>query len=377
MKDNKLIIFSVAIALTLTIGGLHSCLSDVKHNELPVQTDSVVVAKVETTPVTSVKGEDAADDPAIWVNFNDPSKSLIIGTNKKGGLCVYRLNGEEIFYTPIGHVNNIDLRYGFPLSNRKADIVATTNRTYNTLQILAINPETGELADITRNSLKSSLDEVYGVALYKSKITSNYYAFVTGKGGGLEQWELKATSDGGVTGTVVREIVIGSQSEGLVADDESGYLFVAEEDVRIWKYRAEPDSGNLRVLIPLSDSTNKRISYDLEGLALYHTKKGTGYLIVSSQGNNSYAIFEKNGMHRYIGSFRIGSGCIDDVEETDGIDVCNCYLGNRFPNGIFVVQDGLNTNGKDTLNQNFKIVPWESIAKLFNPPLEVDSSFLF
>lgn len=26
---------------------------------------------------------DAADDPAIWVNKNNPSKSLVIGTNKK------------------------------------------------------------------------------------------------------------------------------------------------------------------------------------------------------------------------------------------------------------------------------------------------------
>ncbi|HBI82015.1 MAG TPA: 3-phytase [Bacteroidales bacterium] len=377
MNDNKLVIFSVAIAATLLFGIMYSCLSDHKQNQMPEQKDSVVFARVETTPVVSVKGEDAADDPAVWINYKDPSKSLIIGTNKKGGLCVYKLNGEEIFYAPVGKVNNVDLRYGFPLTNRKADIIATTNRTYNTLQIFTINPETGELTEITRDSLKSSLAEVYGIALYKSKISHKYYAFIAGKCGGMEQWELIPTNDGGVTGKIVRKITIGSQSEGLVADDETGKLYVAEENLRIWRLNAEPDSGDTKVIVPLSDSLNPKISYDLEGLAIYHAKNGKGYLIASSQGNNSYAIFEHEGTNRYIGSFKIGAGTIDDVEETDGLDVCNSYLGDEYPNGIFIVQDGVNTNGPDTLNQNFKIVAWKDIANLFNPPLVIDTSSIF
>lgn len=377
MKDNKLVIFSASIAAVLLLGIMYSCLSDANLKKIPAQKDSVVFAIAETTPVISVKGEDAADDPAIWVNFKDPSKSFIVGTNKKGGLCVYKLNGEEIFYTPVGNVNNVDLRYGFPLSNRKADIVAATNRTFNTLQIFTINPETGELTDITRDSLKSSLTEVYGIAMYKSKISNKYFAFIAGKCGGMEQWELIATNDGGITARVVRKITIGSQSEGLVADDETGRLYVAEEKLRIWRLNAEPDSSDMKLIIPLSDSLNTKIIYDLEGLAIYHAKNGKGYLIASSQGNNSYAIFEREGTNRYIGSFRIGSACIDDVEETDGLDVCNSYLGEKYPNGILVVQDGVNTDKLDTLNQNFKIIAWKDIANLFNPPLVIDSSFLY
>jgi len=89
------------------------------------------------------------------------------------------------------------------------------------------------------------------------------------------------------------------------------------------------------------------------------------------------AIFEHEGTNRYIGSFKIGAGTIDDVEETDGLDVCNSYLGDEYPNGIFIVQDGVNTNGPDTLNQNFKIVAWKDIANLFNPPLVIDTSSIF
>ncbi|MEL6238776.1 MAG: phytase, partial [Pseudomonadota bacterium] len=44
-----------------------------------------VTARAETAPVGTVN-EDAADDPAIWRNAADPAKSLIVGTDKKGGL---------------------------------------------------------------------------------------------------------------------------------------------------------------------------------------------------------------------------------------------------------------------------------------------------
>ena len=53
-----------------------------------------VPALVETTPVKT-QG-DAADDPAIWVHPIDAQKSLILGTNKKRGLYVYNLEGEEV-----------------------------------------------------------------------------------------------------------------------------------------------------------------------------------------------------------------------------------------------------------------------------------------
>ena len=50
-----------------------------------------VVAVVETDPVPN--GDGAADDPAIWVDRDDPSRSTVIGTDKDGGLGVYDLTG--------------------------------------------------------------------------------------------------------------------------------------------------------------------------------------------------------------------------------------------------------------------------------------------
>src|SRR6266540_4958626 len=48
-------------------------------------------ARVETAPVPH-KG-DAADDPAVWIHPQQPELSLILGTDKEGGLHTYNLDG--------------------------------------------------------------------------------------------------------------------------------------------------------------------------------------------------------------------------------------------------------------------------------------------
>ena len=64
--------------------------------------------------------------------------------------------------------------------------------------------------------------------------------------------------------------------------------------------------------------------------------KNTGYLIASSQGDDRYAIYEREGDNKFIGRFAIvDSEKIDGTSSTDGIDVCNMNLGKNFSNGVF------------------------------------------
>ena len=46
-----------------------------------------------------------------------------------------------------------------------------------------------------------------------------------------------------------------------------------------------------------------------------------------------------------------------------------------FPNGMFVVQDGNNSDNGEHVPQNFKMVGWEKIAVPFDPPLFIDTAF--
>jgi 3-phytase (myo-inositol-hexaphosphate 3-phosphohydrolase) len=62
--------------------------------------DPNIYASYETPPV--ITAEDAADDPAIVINFDNPPNSLIFGTDKKSGVYLYDLEGNELSYAPNG-----------------------------------------------------------------------------------------------------------------------------------------------------------------------------------------------------------------------------------------------------------------------------------
>jgi 3-phytase len=328
-----------------------------------------VQATVETDPVPS--GGDAADDPAIWVHPEDPARSTVIGTDKAGGgLAVYGLDGRQIQYLACGRMNNVDLRYDFPLGGKKVDLVSSGNRKDDTLGLFRIDPHTGKLENVAARPIRLGI-RAYGSCMYRGAKTGAFYAFVNSPGGEMEQYELTDDGNGRVDARRVRAFSLGGIVEGCVADDELGHLYIGEESVGIWKYAAEPEGGTDRTLV---DRTGREghLTADVEGLAIYHAPGGKGYLLASSQGSNSFAVYRREGSNEYVMTFRIGAGRgIDAVRDCDGIEVVSAALGDRFPRGLFVAQDGDNEGG----SQNFKLVRWEEIAEAANPPLAVDASW--
>jgi hypothetical protein len=96
---------------------------------------------------------------------------------------------------------------------------------------------------------------------------------------------------------------------------------------------------------------------DAEGVALAPSGTDGGYVIVSSQGDNAYAVYRLPDV-RYVGRVRITEGAIDGVQETDGIELMLGAFGPDFPGGLFVVQDGNNL----PQTQNFKLVNWADVV---------------
>jgi 3-phytase len=310
-------------------------------------------ATVETDPVPNAN--DAADDPAIWVNPSDPAQSTIIGSDKQGGIGVYDLAGKQLQYLKIGRINNVDLRPAFRLGGESVAIVAGGNRTDNSIALYKVNPKTRMLEDVAARKITTG--EVYGACLYNSKKTGKHYYFVTAKSGAVEQWELMDNGSGKVEAKKVRSLKLGSVVEGCVADDELGHFYVGEEAVGIWKFGAEPDAGDARTQVDKTGAGGHLMA-DVEGMTIVYGENGTGYLIVSSQGNHSFVVYRREGNHEHVKTFRIAPGDdVDGTEETDGIDAVAANLGPAFPHGVFVAQDGFNDKG----NQNFKLVPLERV----------------
>jgi 3-phytase len=328
------------------------------HRGGPAKTNNApriqeVVAAVETEPVST--GGDSADDPTLWVNPSDAQQSLVIGTNKKRGLAVYDLAGKEIQFLADGQMNNVDHRDDFPLDGKMVPLVTASNRSQNSIAIYKIDVETRRLESVAAGMINTI--EAYGACMYHSNKTGKFYYFGTSKQGVVEQYELFDAGRGKVSAKKVRQINVGTQLEGCVADDEVGYLYVGEENIGIWKYQAEPDANLERIKVD-GVGTGGNLVADVEGLTIAYGADGKGYLIASSQGDNTYAVYRREGTNAYVKSFRIvAGGKIDRVTETDGIHVTTANLGPLFPRGVFIAQDGSDDTGK----QNFKLVPWHLI----------------
>ena len=314
-----------------------------------------VTAVYETTPVAS-RG-DAADDPAIWVHPRKPGESRVLGTDKRRGLMVYDLRGEQVQALAVGRVNNVDLRQALEFDNTLIDIAVATNRTDISLDVFVIDRDSGEVRLLGQQPL--DLTEPYGVCMYRDS-GGAAYAFVNDKDGRYQQWHLRSLNPFSLE--LVRRFQVATQPEGCAADDTTGQLFVGEEGAGVWQLSADPQSSAAPVSIDSVDADV--LVADVEGMDIYRVDADTAYLIVSSQGDYTYAVYQLGDQVIYRGSFRVidtPNDGVDGAEETDGLAVTNANLGAPFETGMMVFQDGFNRQPKAP--QNFKYVPWHAVAE--------------
>ncbi|MFI2811497.1 MULTISPECIES: phytase [Microbulbifer] len=313
-----------------------------------------VGARAQTVPVAS--GGDAADDPAIWVNPKDSSKSLVLGTDKKRGLNVYNLSGRLQEQFVVGRVNNVDLR---PVdSGRFAALAATSNRTTPGVNLFGIH-RSGDVEHLGLREM--GLQDPYGLCMYRND--GRTMVWVSDKDGALHLAEIELGDDPLEWQLQPRaKLPVQSQVEGCVVDDERGVLFFGEEDRGIWRLDiAAFLAGNAQpeLLVEVDD---RQLVADVEGIDIFHDGE-RGYLVVSSQGNDSYALYTRDGSE-FIGHFRVDINLalgIDGSSETDGLAVTSAALGDDYPGGLLVVQDGRKRMPAGP--QNFKLVSWADIEE--------------
>ena len=336
----------------LAIAGLASC-GRPAPAPVAVQTPSVT-ATAETEPVGTAK-EDAADDPAIWRNPANPAASLIVATDKKAGLHVYGLGGKSLAFDPAGKLNNVDL---IDLGARGI-LVAASDRNDEAnakIQLYRLDPFGPRL--IKLGAVSGGKGEAYGICLAPSA-DGTVHAFSVLKQGLIEQVEI--SFDGkAATGKTVRSLRVPSQPEGCVVDTRTNKLFIGEEKAGIWQFDSSAEGPAEGRLVAKVDGRN--LVADVEGLALSPEGANAGWLVASSQGDNSFVIYRLPDM-ALAGRFRIAKGRYGSVEETDGIALALGDFGPAFAGGLFVAQDGENQPGA----QNFKLVPWAAITGAVKP----------
>jgi len=308
---------------------------------------SVPENAVKPTVVTEQTPHDT-DDPAIWINKENPSQSLIIGTDKEeatGGLYAYDLQGKIVNKVyPMDRPNNVDIAYGLVLNGQKTDIAVVTERKKNQIRIFSLPDlkpvDNGGIAVFEDSEDKDPM----GIALYTHPDNGKFYAVVGRKEGTsgeyLYQYELVG-NNGNIQAKLVRKFGNYSDKkeiEAIAIDNELGYIYYSDETAGIRKYYADPEKGNEE----LAFFGQKDFKRDHEGIAIYKTNNKEGYLLISDQQANHFVVYKREGEPNNPNEHQMIAKIPFSTIECDGADAVNFNFGTPFTKGIFVAMN----NGK-------------------------------
>jgi len=312
--------------------------------------------------VVTEKSAVDTDDPAIWVNPEDPAQSLILGTDKGGSIFVFDLEGKiipEKNVTGMGRMNNIDVAYGFPLGGEMVDIALATDRNEEKIRAFRLP----DMTPIDNGGIPTFVGETddrraMGLAIYTRPSDGAFFAIVSRKfgvsGAYLWQYLLEDAGDGSIKATKVRafgEFVGGKEIEAVAVDNELGYVYYSDETAGVHKYLADPDApGADQELAFFGDDG---FAQDQEGISIYKVNDGTGYILVSDQQANTFRVFKREGEpddphnHQLVTIIKVSTN------ESDGSDVTTVPVDERFPSGLFVAMSD---------DQTFHYYSWDDFA---------------
>ena len=288
------------------------------------------------------------DDPAIWINNEDPAQSLIIGTDKNqdGALYVFDLQGKIIREKTVSGLqrpNNVDLEYGLVLGNDTVDIAVTGERLTHKLRIFSV-PDMKSIdgggIEMFEGEAGVGFRDLMGIALYKRPQDSTIFAIVGRKngptnGGYLWQYRLDGAPDGTVKATLVRKFGKYSgknEIEAIAVDDELGFVYYSDEGVGIRKYYADPVNGDEELALFGTEGFKE----DHEGISIYDGGDGKGYILVSDQQANAFHIFPREGSGEDPNLHELIKIVYVSTNESDGSEITSIALNQTFKKGLFV-----------------------------------------
>lgn len=305
-----------------------------------------------------------SDDPAIWINPTDPSKSLIIGTDKDidGALYVFNLEGKTIDSLVVRNLkrpNNVDVGYGFQVGDQKVDFAVTGERFTSRLRFYSL-PDMKEIVEggieIYLGETGEEYRDLMGVAVYHNPTSGKHYVIAGRKNGptdGTYLWQYEMiSSPEGLKLELVRKFGQYSgkkEIEAIAVDHQLGYIYYSDEGVGVRKYYADPEKGNEELALFAQEG----FTQDHEGISIYQLDEKTGYILVSDQEVNQFHVFPREGnssnphQHELITIIKTSS------LSSDGSEVTSVPLNETFKKGLFVAMSD---------DKTFQLYRWEDLA---------------
>lgn len=321
----------------------------------------------------------------------------------------------------LGRYNNVDIAYDIEFDGERVDVAVVSDRYNDQLRFFTIDPAGADaatpLVEVTAPEQaflfspdRATVDEehtAYGVAVWQPQGGAASVA-VTQEGapmlatarivevdGGLGYTDVATTEipssfplPDGTVWTPCEEPGVGPQLEGVTVDQRSGVLYAAQEDVGLWRVQLpfgsaepklidrvkdfgihdayDPETEECEPVDPSAEGFGGSVlEADAEGVDLYYGPGASGYLIVSSQGDDTFAVYQRQGSNRLVGSFEVdGVDGVDEINGSDGLAVTNRPVGG-YLQGLLVTHDepetGADVDGERDAT-NFSYVAWADVA---------------
>lgn len=287
------------------------------------------------------------DDPAIWINAANPAASLVIGTDKHhdGALLAYGLDGKIQWARSVRGLlrpNNVDIVYSVTLGTEKVDLAIVTERFASRLRAFRLP----EMAAVDGGGWPVFEGEQargpMGIALYKRPSDGALFVTISRspehapRDGYLAQYRVTDDGTGVLRATHVRNFGTWSgkkEIEALAVDTELGFLYAADERFGIRKYRVDPDAPEANQ--ELAVFGREGFGKDREGISIYPTGPGKGYILVSNQAADTFRVFPREGVDGQINGHPLLAAVRVSTRESDGSDITATPLPG-YPAGLFV-----------------------------------------
>ncbi len=319
------------------------------------------------------------DDPAVWIDPRDASRSVVLGTNKvaapDGALYVFGLDGSvRQTIAPLDRPNNVDVEYGLAGSAGAVDVAVVTERLRHRLRVFTIS--NGRLASLDGDrgipvleGQQGDASEPMGVALYKRPHDGALFAIVAPKTGGTTNylWQYRIDIDpanGQARGTLVRrfgDYSGTSEIEAVAVDDALGFVYYSDEEFAIRKWHADPDHpGAAAELATFGRTGFKR---QREGIGILPRPDGTGFIVVSDQIPNGtqLRIYPREGRAGKAHEHEPPVGIVaTPADSTDGLEVVSSALDGRFGGGALVMMN--------STARNFLMFKWDDVTARMAAP---------
>ena len=331
-----------------------------------------------------------------------------------------------------GRYNNVDIAYRLALGGRLVDVAVVSDRYNDQLRFFAIDPAgaaaSAPLTEVTANEQaflfnpdRDAVDEehtAYGLAVWQPRRGATF-AVVTQEGattiatarivetaGGLGYTDTRTITmpssfplPDGTTWSPCEEPGVLPQFEGVAVDQRAGVLYAAQEDVGLWRLPLPLRSGRPELIDKVNDFGihdrfdaeseecvpvdpdargfgGPRLTADVEGVDIYYGRGATGYVLVSSQGDDRFVVYSRQGANRPLGTFQIrGVDGVDDINGSDGLAVTNRAVGGYWE-GLLVSHDEPETGpgvAEDRDATNFSYVDWREIADALHLKVDTDA----